>query len=105
MTAIPDEAALRAALQGVIDPEAGLDIVSLGLVYDIRIAPETLAIDLTMTSPACPMGDMILDEVRAVLMPLLPDGCALDVRLVWDPPWGPERMTESARRHFGWGDA
>lgn len=102
--AMQDVAAVRAALRKVIDPEAGLDIVSLGLVYDIRLAPGRLEIDLTMTSPACPMGDMILDDARSELRRALPEACAIDLRLVWEPPWSPERMEASAREHFGWGD-
>ena len=96
--------AVRAALRKVIDPEAGLDIVSLGLVYAIRVSDECVDIDLTMTSPACPMGDMILDDARAELRRVLPESCAIELRLVWEPPWSPERMEASARQHFGWGD-
>jgi metal-sulfur cluster biosynthetic enzyme len=94
--------AVRDALCRVVDPEAGINIVDLGLVYDIVLEGETLRIDLTMTSPACPMGEMIVDNVHSELASLLPPQFVLDVRIVWEPPWSPEKMTDSARQHFGW---
>ena len=94
--------AVRDALRRVVDPEAGINIVDLGLVYDIVLEGETLRIDLTMTSPACPMGEMIVDNVHSELASLLPPALELDVRIVWEPPWSPEKMTDSARQHFGW---
>jgi metal-sulfur cluster biosynthetic enzyme len=94
--------AVRDALRRVVDPEAGINIVDLGLVYDIVLEGETLRIDLTMTSPACPMGEMIVDNVHSELASLLPPQFVLDVRIVWEPPWSPEKMTDSARQHFGW---
>lgn len=93
---------IRAALQTVIDPEAGIDIVALGLVYRIEFSGGVACVDLTMTTPTCPMGDAILDEARQAVRACLPAGVALDLRLVWEPPWGPERMSDAARRHFGW---
>lgn len=99
---LPDDAALLRALSTVIDPEAGIDIVALGLVYGMVRDERGVSIDLTMTSPACPMGEMIVDEARAALAGLLPPEATLAVRLVWDPPWTPARMSDAARRHFGW---
>lgn len=99
---MPDEAAVFDALREVEDPEAGMNIVDLGLVYAVEIGPAALGIDLTMTTAACPMTDMIIDDVRAALTRIAPAGTAIDVRLVWDPPWTPERMSGIARTHFGW---
>ena len=93
---------LREALRTVIDPEAGMNIVELGLVYRLEIAGGQAHVDLTLTSPTCPMGDMILDEAREALAAVLPETMALDLDLVWEPPWGPERMSDKARQHFGW---
>ncbi len=101
-TALPDEAAVRAALRQVIDPEVGVNIVDLGLIYEIDSRPERCLVEMTMTSPACPLGAMIVDEVKAALAPLLPASCPADVRLVWDPPWDPSMMSEDSRQHFGW---
>ncbi|MCK6405742.1 MAG: metal-sulfur cluster assembly factor [Rhodocyclaceae bacterium] len=96
------EARVRDALREVIDPEAGINIVELGLVYRIEARAGAVEIDLTMTSPTCPMGEMIEDEARQAVAGVLPSGINADLRIVWEPPWGPERMSEQARRHFGW---
>lgn len=94
--------AVRDALRTVIDPEAGINIVELGLIYRIEIDAQVVRVDLTMTSPTCPMGDMILDEAQQAVSACLPEGFSLDLQLVWEPAWGPERMSEAARRTFGW---
>ena len=93
---------IRDALRTVVDPEAGINIVDLGLVYRLEVTGRDVAIDLTMTSPTCPMGEMIEDEARQAAAAVLPDGFAVDLHIVWSPPWGPERMSEKARKHFGW---
>lgn len=93
---------VRDALRTVIDPEAGINIVELGLVYRIALEAQRVRVDLTMTSPTCPMGDMILDEAQQAVSACLPAGFSLDLQLVWEPPWGPERMSDAARRTFGW---
>lgn len=99
---IPSADELRSALRRVIDPEVGMNIVDLGLIYRIETADDSVSVDMTMTSPACPMGDMILDEVRIVLQAMLPKDTPLAVNLVWSPPWDPSMMTEDAKQHFGW---
>jgi metal-sulfur cluster biosynthetic enzyme len=89
------------ALRDVIDPELGLDVVALGLVYAVEGDGPRVRVDLTMTTAACPLGEQLAAEaeerVRAV-----PGVCEAEVRLVWDPPWGPERMTAAARAALGW---
>ncbi len=99
---LPDEAAIRNILRQVIDPEAGMNIVDLGLVYRVDVAPERVMIEMTMTSPACPLGEMIMDQVRDALAPALPPACAPEVRLVWEPPWDPAMMSAAGKQHFGW---
>lgn len=89
-------------LRSVIDPEIGINIVDLGLVYGVEISDHKLHVDLTMTTPACPMGEMILDDVREVLSSLEPADVEIDISLVWDPPWSPDRMSEYARKQLGW---
>jgi len=102
MTALPDDDAIREALRQVEDPEAGMNIVDLGLVYGIEVADAAVHIDLTMTTAACPMADMIIDQARATVAAILPPDTVIDVQLVWDPPWTPDKMTGIAREHFGW---
>lgn len=96
------EDSLREALREVIDPEVGVNVVDLGLVYDIRLKTEAVEVDLTMTSPACPLGDMVIDEARRALRRVVPGDREIRVNLVWDPPWGPAMMSEQARRVLGW---
>ena len=98
----PDPAILRNALTQVIDPEVGMNIVDLGLVYDIRIAAERIEVDITMTTPACPMSSMIADQVREVISAGVAAGTEVIVNLVWDPPWDASMMSDHAREHFGW---
>jgi metal-sulfur cluster biosynthetic enzyme len=100
--ALPTEARVREALCSVDDPEVGMNIVDLGLVYRIDIAPERVRVELTMTTPACPMGELITDNARRAVSAALPQNMAVDVVLVWEPPWTPDRMSESARKTFGW---
>jgi metal-sulfur cluster biosynthetic enzyme len=102
MTVLPDDDAVREALRQVDDPEAGMDIVELGLVYAIDVSADAVLIDITMTTAACPMADMIMDQARNAVAAIVPLGMRVDVRLVWDPPWTPDKMTGIAREHFGW---
>jgi metal-sulfur cluster biosynthetic enzyme len=97
-----DEEAIRQLLRRVVDPEVGINIVDLGLIYRIDVTPERLRIEMTMTSPACPMGDMIIDDAYAALESSLPEGCEAEIELVWNPPWAPSMMSERSRLNLGW---
>lgn len=99
-TPTPDS--VRAALKTVDDPEAGMDIVELGLVYDIEVRPGRIHVRMTMTSAACPMGDMIMEEARRAVLRAHPRVGQVDIELVWEPMWTPEMMSEEARNFFGW---
>lgn len=96
-----NEAAVLEALRQVIDPEIGINIVDLGLVYGVRIQPDEIEIDLTMTTPACPLGDLIMDDIRRTLKQGAPNR-RINIRLVWTPIWGPERMSDAAKAKLGW---
>jgi metal-sulfur cluster biosynthetic enzyme len=98
-----DEDTVREALRAVMDPEAGMNVVDLGLVYGIETGADGVRVEITMTSAACPMADAILDEARGAIESSLPAGTPVEVALVWDPPWTPERMSGFARDFFGWG--
>jgi metal-sulfur cluster biosynthetic enzyme len=98
----PDPDVLRNALTQVIDPEVGMNIVDLGLVYDIRIAAERIEVDITMTTPACPMSSMIAEQAREVIMAAITADTDVIVNLVWEPPWDASMMSDHAREHFGW---
>lgn len=90
------------ALRSVEDPEAGMSIVDLGLVYAVERTEHGVRVDMTLTSPSCPMGPYLVDEVIAAVRGAVPGTPDVQVELVWDPPWTPERMSEEARGRFGW---
>jgi metal-sulfur cluster biosynthetic enzyme len=99
---MPDESAVRDALATVEDPEAGMNIVDLGLVYEVEVAGDAIRIDLTMTTPACPVADLIVEQAAEAVDRLAPPDAKVQIRLVWDPPWTPSMMSGVARDHFGW---
>ena len=99
-TAITTEAVLE-RLRAIIDPEAGLNIVDMGLIYETVIAEDELQIRMTMTSPACPVGDLLVEEVEACLRDAYPS-LLIRVELTFEPPWSPSMLSESARNEFGW---
>jgi metal-sulfur cluster biosynthetic enzyme len=96
---------VREALKLVIDPELFVNIVDLGLIYDIKIdeadeGKSNVAVEMTMTSPACPAGPQLLGQSKDFVGRL--EGVnEVDIRLVMDPPWTPDRMTEDARDQLG----
>ncbi|MDH4326751.1 MAG: metal-sulfur cluster assembly factor [Betaproteobacteria bacterium] len=97
-----DETEVMQALRGVEDPEAGMSIVDLGLVYGVEVAPGRVRVQMTMTSPACPAAPYLVDESTAAIRALAPADTDVQVELVWDPPWTPERMSAEAQSRFGW---
>jgi metal-sulfur cluster biosynthetic enzyme len=87
------------ALQSVSDPEIGMDIVNLGLVYEVQINGDKVYIKMTMTAPTCPVTPWILAEAQRVVENL--EGVeAADVELVWEPPWNPSLMTDYAKEQL-----
>lgn len=101
---IPSEDQVRNALRSVEDPEVGINIVDLGLVYGIDITPGRVRVEMTMTTQACPMGDLITGNARRAVLALVPDGMGVDIELVWEPFWTPDRMSEAAKQTLGWPD-
>ena len=93
---------IEAALHRVVDPELALDIVDLGLVYAVRAEGSAVDVRATMTSAACPVGELILEDIDTELRRELGEGVEVRVELVWEPPWSPERMSERARNLMEW---
>ncbi len=89
------------ALKNVIDPELGINVVDLGLVYRADHSATGIEVALTMTTPSCPLGEMIMEEARLALGERFPEAPSINVELVWDPPWSPERMSAEARGQLG----
>lgn len=98
------EVRVRETLSGIIDPEVGLNIVDIGLVYGIEADSRHIRVRMTMTSPACPMSEMLLEEVQAGLRHAYPD-IDPDIELVWEPQWTPEMMSPKAKTLLGWDHA
>lgn len=93
---------IEAALQRVVDPEVALSIVDVGLVYGVAVTPERLHVLVTMTSAACPVVDVILEDIENELDTVAPQGMVIAVELVWEPPWSTDRMSEQAKEFMGW---
>jgi metal-sulfur cluster biosynthetic enzyme len=97
-----EEEEVRRALATVEDPEAGMSIVALGLVYSVAVEAQQVRVAMTMTSPACPVAPYLVDEATAAIRAVAPEGTDVNVDLVWEPPWTPERMSAEAQSRFGW---
>ncbi|MCL4545877.1 MAG: metal-sulfur cluster assembly factor [Chloroflexi bacterium] len=102
LAALLSEAIVLEALREVIDPELGVNIVDLGLIYDIAIEEADVVITMTLTTPGCPLHDSITDAARAALTLMAPGVRAVDIELVWDPPWTPDRISEAGLEALGW---
>lgn len=90
------------ALRAVEDPELGMDIVELGLLYDVEVDGPRVKVVHTLTSMGCPVGPMIQENVDEIVR-AMPDVEDVDVELTWDPPWTPEKMSEDAKFILGFG--
>ncbi|AJK89283.1 metal-sulfur cluster assembly factor [Lysinibacillus fusiformis] len=89
------------ALENVIDPELGIDIVNLGLVYDVELDDEGVAtVTMTLTSMGCPLGPVIVDQVNTALNEL-PEVKSTNVNIVWNPPWSKDKMSRYAKMALG----
>jgi len=86
------------ALHDVVDPELGINVVDLGLIYGVTVGSDNVAaIDMTLTSAACPLTDVIEDQTRGALEGLVED---FRINWVWMPPWGPDKITEDGREQL-----
>ena len=94
---LPERA--RSVLHGVVDPELGLDIVDLGLVYAIRPEGDGIAVEMTLTTPGCPVSESLPAEALATLKAAL--DVPVSVEVVWEPPWTPDRIDPAAATALG----
>ena len=95
---------IREALRQVLDPEIGVNIVDLGLVYRIEVDGAHVRVAMTMTSPACPLADYLKDFVTSAIRDRVPDVADVDIVVEWEPPWDPDMMSDDARRQLGEGE-
>ncbi len=88
-------------LSGVFDPELNLPVTDLGIIYDIALENDTVVITFTLTYPGCPLADLLDKEIRKAVHRV--EGVKfVDTKLVWEPPWGPDMMSETARFSLGY---
>jgi metal-sulfur cluster biosynthetic enzyme len=93
-------AEVREALREVVDPELGVNIIDLGLVYAIEVVDGEVRVTMTMTTPACPLRDYIRDLVESTLLDRVTGAQGVVVDIVQDPPWSEDMMSEAARRQL-----
>lgn len=104
-TAVPSRDDMDEAMRDVVDPELGINVVDLGLVYDMRVddadGARVITVDMTLTSAACPLTDVIEDQTQSALTGG-PTPLATEVKInwVWMPPWGPDKITEDGREQL-----
>ena len=100
---LPSVDDVEEAMRDVVDPELGINVVDLGLVYGVQVgADRSVTLDMTLTSAACPLTDVIEDQTRAALTGGPGGGIASDFRInwVWMPPWGPDKITDDGREQL-----
>ena len=98
---VREESVLQ-ALRAVNDPEVGVNIVDLGLVYTTEIEAERVRVVMTMTTPTCPMHSYLTEEVREAILVQCEEVENVAVQLTWDPPWSPAMISEEGKRQLGW---
>jgi len=94
---------IRDALRFVNDPEVGINIVDLGLVYDVEVQSDKVDVKMTMTSPTCPLHAVITRNVENTIRAKFQAARFVNVEMVWDPPWDPSMMSQKAKQTLGWG--
>jgi metal-sulfur cluster biosynthetic enzyme len=99
---MPTKEEVVEALRQVEDPELGMDIVELGLMYDVEVDGPKVHVTYTLTSIGCPVGPMIQEQIQEFAAQV-PGVEEVDAELTWDPPWSPERMSDDAKFILGFG--
>jgi metal-sulfur cluster biosynthetic enzyme len=96
------EDALLKAMRSVIDPELGINVVDLGLVYSTEVSDGDVRMVMTMTTPSCPLNSYIKETCEAAIRENFPAARSVRIDIVWDPKWSPAMMSDLARRQLGW---
>ncbi|MBC7318103.1 metal-sulfur cluster assembly factor [Candidatus Bipolaricaulota bacterium] len=97
----PSAEEVRAVLRDrVVDPELGINVVDLGLIYDVQIQGNRIVVDMTLTTPGCPLAALLPAQVEEALREAFSD-YDVEVNLVWEPRWTPDRMSKEVREMFG----
>jgi metal-sulfur cluster biosynthetic enzyme len=99
---VATEEQVWSALREVLDPELGVNVVDLGLVYDVGVQDGSVRVAMTMTTRACPLGAYLTETAEASIRRHLPEVNAVAVELVWEPEWDPAMMSAAAKQQLGW---
>lgn len=91
------------ALRTVYDPELGINVVDLGLIYSVRARDGEVLVQMTLTTPGCPLHDSMSQAVEAAIWRAVPGVRSVEVELVWSPPWNPTMISEAGKAQLGWG--
>ena len=97
---MPTETEVIDVLKNVYDPEIGVNVVDLGLIYEVDVNQDVVNVNMTLTAPGCPMHDMI-SRTAEMAIETLEGVKEAHVSMIWDPPWTPERITDEGRRLLG----
>jgi metal-sulfur cluster biosynthetic enzyme len=92
---------VTSCLQNVIDPELGINVVDLGLIYNVLIEANKISVDMTLTTPGCPMAGTLAGSVELAIRETFEEA-DVEVSLVWDPPWSPDRLSDAAKEQLGY---
>ncbi len=95
------EVLMTAELKKIYDPEIPMNIVDLGLIYGFDWKDDDVTLRMTLTAPGCPVAGILAEEIKAAIEKV-PNVHSATVEMVWDPPWTPERMSDFAKRQFGY---
>lgn len=100
---MPNNEEIRESLKAVKDPELMLDIINLGLVYEVNVDPKEarVDVDMTLTSPGCPVGPQIINDAYQVIRAQFPEIDEVNINLVWSPFWHPDMMSDEAKDELG----
>ena len=90
------------ALREVLDPELGVNVVDLGLVYSTEVSGRDVRVVMTMTTPACPLHSYLREAAIEAIRGLVPEAGQVSVEIVWEPKWNPMMMSQAAKRQLGW---
>jgi len=102
LSALMDEDMILTILKEVYDPELGINVIDLGLVYGVEIVGNGVIVTMTLTTPGCPLHDVLTEAVDWAVRTHIPGVATVDVNLVWSPPWSPDMITEDGKRELGW---
>jgi metal-sulfur cluster biosynthetic enzyme len=102
LSSLVDDNMIMDLMYEVYDPELGINVVDLGLIYGVSIEGDSVTVTMTLTTPGCPLHDVLSDAVETAVRSHVPSIKWVSVELVWEPPWSPDMITEAGLQELGW---